>query len=66
MSIKLLEEISKFDSFRFDESTNSIVNIQTVAHADIEQFLEIAHILDSNYISYKMTRSYDLVILGKR
>lgn len=66
MSIKLLEEINRFDSFRFDKSTNSILNTQSIAKANIDQFLEIAHILDSNYISYEMTRSYDLKILGKR
>lgn len=62
----ILEQISRFDSFRFDEQSNSILNQNSVAKADIDQFLEIAHILDSNFISYDMTRTYDLKILGKR
>lgn len=66
MSVKLVEEINKFSSFRFDKDSNIILNTKGVAKADIEQFLELSHLLDSNFISYEMTTTFDLKIIGKR
>lgn len=66
MSQNLKEQISQFSSFRFDEETNMVLNQNTLAYADVDQFLEIMFILDSNFVKYHMTRTYDLKILGRR
>ena len=66
MSQNLKEQISQFSSFKFDEETNMILNQNSLAHADVDQFLEIMFILDSNFVKYDMTRTYDLKILGRR
>ncbi len=66
MSQNLKDQISGFSNFKFDEQTNMILNQNSLAHADVDQFLEIMYILDSNFVKYDMTRTYDLKILGRR
>lgn len=66
MSEILITEINRFNSYKYEPMTNRIVNLNGVSNADIDEFLEIAHILDANYIKYKFTTNIDIRILGKK
>ncbi len=66
MSHKLIEEINKFSSFRYDETTKRVRNTKAENMANIEEFLEIAYILDNHHIRFEMGNNYSMKIIGKR
>lgn len=66
MSEILINEIKRFNSYEYEPMTNRIVNLNGATNADIDEFLEIAHLLDENYIKYKFTTNIDIRILGKK
>lgn len=66
MSEMLVNEIDSFDNYKYEPITNRIVNLKGATNADLDEFLAIAHILDSNYIKYKFTTNIDIRILGKK
>jgi hypothetical protein len=66
MSQKLIDEINKFSSFRFDENNHQVVNTRTKDMADIDELLAITYILDTHRISYIMSHNFSLNVLGKR
>jgi hypothetical protein len=66
MSFKIIEEINKFSSFRFDENNYQVVNTRTKDMADIDELLAITYILDMHRISYIMSHNFSLNVLGKR
>ena len=66
MSLKIINEINKFSSYRFDESDYKIVNTRTQDMADIDEFLEIVHILDNHHVQFIMGKNYSIKILGRR
>lgn len=66
MSQHLINTINSFHNYKYDQHTKSVMNLRTSTTADIDEFLEISYILDSNYIKYKMTTNFDIRILGKR
>jgi len=66
MSQKLIDEINKFSSFRFDETTKRIRNTKSENMANIEEFLEIAYILDNHHIRYEIGNNCNFTIIGKR
>jgi len=66
MSEMLISEINSFNSYKYEAMTNRVVNLNGATNADIDEFLEIAHLLDANYIKYKFTTNIDIRILGKK
>jgi len=66
MSEIIINEINRFKSYRYEPSTKRVVNLKSCENADLEEFLAIAHILDSNYIKYKFTTNIDIRILDRR
>ena len=66
MSLKIINEINKFSSYKFDESDYKIVNTRTQDMADIDEFLEIVHILDNHHVQFIMGKNYSIKILGRR
>ncbi len=66
MSLKIIDEINKFSSYRFDENDYKVVNTRTQDMADIDEFLEIVHILDNHHIQFIMGKNYSIKIIGKR
>ncbi|WP_072681365.1 hypothetical protein [Arcobacter sp. LA11] len=66
MSEILVNEIGRFNNYKYEPMTNRIVNLKGITNADLDEFLAIAHILDSNYIKYKFTTNIDIRILGKK
>ncbi len=66
MSEIIVSEIDQFNNYKYEPMTNRIVNLKGATNADLDEFLAIAHILDSNYIKYKFTTNIDIRILGKK
>lgn len=66
MSEAILNELSTFQSYKYEPMTNRIVNLRGVTNADMDEFLAIAHILDSNFIKYKFSTNIDIRIIGKK
>lgn len=66
MSDFIVDKLSGFKNYRYEPMTRRVVNLKGNLDADLEEFLEIAHILDSNSIKYKFTTNIDIRILGKR
>ncbi len=66
MSEIIVNEIGRFNNYKYEPMTNRIVNLKGISNADLDEFLAIAHILDSNYIKYKFTTNIDIRILGKK
>lgn len=66
MSEMIINEIDEFSNYKYEPMTNRIVNLKSATNADLDEFLAIAHILDSNYIKYKFTTNIDIRILGKK
>ena len=64
MSEIIVNELDSFNNYKYDASTKRVVNLKGVSNADIDEFLEIAHILDSNSIKYKFTTNIDIRIIG--
>ncbi len=61
MSRILLEKLGSFSDYRFDKNKYQIW--QEDKNADIEQFLNILNILDSNHISYEIVQNSRIKIL---
>ena len=66
MSEIIISKLSDFRNYRYEASTNRVVNLKGASNADLDEFLEIAHLLDSNFIKYKFTTNIDIRILGKK
>lgn len=66
MSEIIVNEIGRFNNYKYEAMTNRIINLRGISNADLDEFLAIAHILDSNYIKYKFTTNIDIRILGKK
>lgn len=66
MSEMIINEINEFSNFKYEASTKRVVNLKGISNADLDEFLAIAHLLDSNHIKYKFTTNIDIRILGKK
>ena len=66
MSEIIINELNSFQSYKFEKNSNRVVNLRGISEADLDEFLEITHILDKNSIKYKFTTNIDIRILGKK
>ena len=66
MSEMIINEINNFQNYKYEAMTNRVINLKGVVNADLDEFLEIAHILDANKIKYKFTTNIDIRIIGKK
>lgn len=66
MSLKIINEINKFSSYKFDENNYKVINTRTQDTANLDEFLEIAHILDTNRINYIMGNNFSIKVLERR
>lgn len=65
MSDRVIKELSGFKNYEYIPMNKSIINLKDPITADMDEFLEITHILDTNRIKYKFTTNVDIRILGK-
>ena len=66
MSEIIVNELSSFNNYKYEANTNRVVNLKGISNADLDEFLQIAHLLDSNQIKYKFTTNIDIRILGRK
>lgn len=66
MSELVINEINGFKNYKYESTTSRVVNLKNINDADLDEFLAITHILDTNFIKYKFTTNIDIRILGKK
>lgn len=66
MSEIVISKLNHFRNYKYEPLSNRIVNLRGATNADLDEFLAIAHILDSNYIKYKFSTNIDIRIIGKK
>ncbi len=66
MSEMIIDEINSFSSYKYEPMTRRVINLKGVSNANLDEFLEIAHLLDLNHIKYKFTTNIDIRILGRK
>ncbi|DAB31869.1 MAG TPA: hypothetical protein CFH79_06860 [Sulfurospirillum sp. UBA11407] len=59
----VLEKLNHYKSFRYDTKTKSIVNLKSSEEIDIDEFLEIQHLLDVHRVSYRFEPKFIIRIL---
>ena len=65
MSTTLIKKLRNFENYSFDECSKNIINANIV-DSDISEFLEIIHLLDSEFVEYNILNNFSIAILGKR
>lgn len=63
MARKIIDEINRFLTFKFDEKTNKIINMRFQEDTDIDEFLSIQHILDNNHIPHRFEKNFNIKVL---
>ena len=66
MSELVINELSNFSNYKYEAGTNRVINLKGISNADLDEFLQIAHLLDTNRIKYKFTTNIDIRILSKK
>ena len=66
MSDMIIDEINSFTSYKYEPITKRVINLKGISNANLDEFLAIAYLLDSNHIKYKFTSNIDIRILGRR
>jgi len=65
MAQNVIDEINSFQTFKFDNNTNRIVNMRFQEETDIDEFLSIQYILDSHNIIYKFDKNFDIQVISR-
>ena len=65
MSKVLKNQLNSFKNYKFDCIKNQIINLHNGQNANLDEFLEITHILDINFQKYKFTSNIDIILLAK-
>ena len=63
MANNLIDEINKYSSFRFDENCNRVINLKSKEDTNVDEFLNIQHMLDNNNILHKFENNFEIQIL---
>jgi hypothetical protein len=63
MADKIINEINKFKTFKFDKQNNRVINLKSYEDTDIDEFLEIQFILDNNYIQREYAQNFEIQII---
>lgn len=65
MSQQLIDQISRFPSYRYDPSSGRIINLKEGQSSDIDAFLELQYILDSHRVRYRFEKNFQIHIIGQ-
>jgi hypothetical protein len=65
MSQQLIDQISRFSSYRYDPSNGRIINLKEGQSSDVDAFLELQYILDSHQIQYRFEKNFQIRIIGQ-
>jgi hypothetical protein len=63
MGLDVINAINNHKTFKFDRESKRVVNTRFQEDTDIEEFLNIQHILDNNRIKYRFDKNFDIKIL---
>jgi len=63
MSQKLIDEINRYSCFKFDLNKNRIINLQSNENTNIDEFLGIQFMLDSNRVLHTFERNFEIQIV---
>jgi hypothetical protein len=65
MAENIIKEINSFETFKFDNNTNRIINMRFQEETNIDEFLSIQHLLDTNKVMYKFDKNFDIQVVGR-
>lgn len=63
MAQMIIDKINTFITFRFDRIKNRVVNLKIDREFEVDEFLEIQHILDCNKVRYIFEKDFEIQIL---
>jgi len=64
MAQRVINEINKFVTFKFDHTKNRIINTKANRELEVDEFLDIQYILDCNNIRYKFEKEFEIQIFN--
>ena len=62
MSKILTEQLNNFKNYNYDENSKNIINKNNHS-GDVNEFLEIIHLLDTRFIEYDILNNFNISIL---
>ncbi len=65
MSNFLIDELNSFEHYNLDVNRRQISS-RKMSDADVSEFLEIIHLLDSKFVDYNILDNFNITILGKK
>ena len=63
MAQQIIDEINRFTGFKFDKQNNKIVNLKSNYETNIDEFLDIQYILDTNKVQHKFEQNFEIQII---
>ena len=63
MAQQVIDEINRFTSFKFDIQNNRVVNLNSNNETNIDEFLGIQYILDTNRVQHKFEQNFEIQII---
>jgi len=60
---KLIQEINKFRTYKFDVKLNRVINLKNSDCTNIDEFMEIQNILDNNRIVHSFEKNFEIQII---
>jgi hypothetical protein len=63
MSEIVIDEINQFKTFRYNDNVKKIENLKFKEETDIDEFLNIQHLLDKNRVHYRFEKNFEIKIL---
>jgi len=65
MNDLLKYKINSFSTYTVDKNSTNIINTKSLKEVNVEDFLEISHVLDSSYFSYTIDQHLNFIDLDK-
>lgn len=65
MSNILINKLNDFKNYEYDQTNKNIINLNK-SNADVNEFFEIIHLLDSKFVNYSILNDFNIDILSKR
>ncbi len=63
MAKHIIEKINKFSTYKYDEHTNKIVNLRDYEGTNVDEFLDIQFLLDTNRVMYYFKKHFEIQIV---
>jgi hypothetical protein len=63
MAQNIIDEINKFSTFKFDKQTNRVVNLKSNDDTNIDEFLNIQFLLDTNRVKHNFEQNFEIQIV---